>query len=457
MSGTDEKNDEGMGAEESETIALSSNELDDILSEAEIVQEASKTVDNPAAEDSTESKEEFDIPLTEEEFDISDEIDQLTPEDLENIELEESEIESFSKELEEELGEEIALPEGLPQEEAVVVSPEEISEELEGIDTEEISLEPTLEGDDIDLESLDSVDAGAIDLESLENVDGGAIDLESLESIESGDVDLGSLEGVEPDSVDLGDLDLGEELGEPELSEPPVLGDEPVDMGIESGDAFKEAGIEGIDDESVTLADVDLEGIEDITVEAEIPSMGEEAGEVTLEDLGEEELPDIEAGAEAVEEITGEETVEELPADEFIEELPSDISLDETEAPSLVEEEPAPAMEATEPVVEELPDDGFADEIMLGEDEEKILSEDFDLSTEVEELPEEDVVTISGDEVGTLGDVGSVDAALLNDITTILKFMDTLLGDLPDEKIKEFAQSEYFPLYKEVFEKLNLA
>jgi hypothetical protein len=31
-----------------------------------------------------------------------------------------------------------------------------------------------------------------------------------------------------------------------------------------------------------------------------------------------------------------------------------------------------------------------------------------------------------------------------------------LLGDLPDEKIKEFAQSEYFPLYKEVFEKLNL-
>jgi hypothetical protein len=34
--------------------------------------------------------------------------------------------------------------------------------------------------------------------------------------------------------------------------------------------------------------------------------------------------------------------------------------------------------------------------------------------------------------------------------------MDTLLGDLPDEKIKEFAQSEYFPLYKEIFEKLNL-
>ncbi len=54
------------------------------------------------------------------------------------------------------------------------------------------------------------------------------------------------------------------------------------------------------------------------------------------------------------------------------------------------------------------------------------------------------------------GGAESIDAALLNDITTILKFMDNLLGDLPDEKIKEFAKSEYFPLYKEVFDKLKL-
>ena len=76
MSGTDEKNDEDIGAEESETIALSSNELDDILSEAEIVQEKAKKAENPTEETPEESKEEFDIPLTEEEFDISDEIEQ---------------------------------------------------------------------------------------------------------------------------------------------------------------------------------------------------------------------------------------------------------------------------------------------------------------------------------------------------------------------------------------------
>lgn len=398
MSGTDKKNDEVLGAEEGETIALSSNELDDILSEAEIVQEKSQKAEDRGEEAPAISEEDFNIPVTEEEFDISGEIDQLTPEDLENIELEESEIESFSKELEEELGEEIDLPEGLPEEEAEVVSSEEISEELEGIDTGELSFEPEMESVEIDLESLEDVDIEA---------------------------------------VDLGDLDLGEEIGEQELSEPPVLGEESIDIDLEPDEAFKEVGIEGIE-ETVILEDVDLEGVEDITVEEELPSIGEEAGEVLMEDLTEDEFPDL----EAPEEIAAEEPVEELSAEEFIEEAPGEEPAEEAEVPGLT--------------VEELPDEGFADEVQLGEEEEKILSEDFDLTAGVEELPEEEVVTISGEELGKLYEGGAVDAALLNDITTILKFMDTLLGDLSDEKIEEFAQSEYFPLYKEVFEKLNL-
>ena len=398
MSGTNEKNDEVLGTEEDETIALSTNELDDLLSESAIVQEKPQKAEDSGDEAPAKSEEDFNIPVTEEEFDISGEIDQLTPEDLENIELEESEIESFSKELEEELGEEIELPEGLPEEEAEVVSPEEIIEELEGIDTGELSFEPEMESVEIDLESLEDVDTEA---------------------------------------VDLGDLELGEEIGEQELSEPPVLGEDSIDIDLEADEAFNEAEIEGIA-ETVTIDDVDLEGIEGIAVEEELPSIGEEAGEVTLEDLTEDEFSDL----EAPEEIAAEEPVEKLSAEEFIEELPS--------------EEPAEEAEVPELTVEELPDEGFADEIQLGEEEEKILSEDFDLTAGVEELPEEEVVTISGEELGKLDEEGAVDAALLNDITTILKFMDTLLGDLPDEKIKEFAQSEYFPLYKEVFEKLNL-
>jgi hypothetical protein len=398
MSGSDKKNDEVAGAEEGETIALSTNELDDILSEAEIVQEKSQKAKDRGEEAPATSEEGFNIPLTEEEFDISGEIDQLTPEDLENIELEESEIESFSKELEEELGEEIELPEGLPEEEAEVVSPEEISEELEGIDTGELSFEPETESVEIDLESLEDVDIEA---------------------------------------VDLGELELGEEIGEQELSEPPVLGEDSIEIDLESDESFNEEEFEGIE-ETVSLEDVDLEGVEDITVEEELPSIGEEAGEVTLEDLTEDEFPDL----EAPEEIAAEEPVEKLSAEEFIEELPSEEPAEDTEVPELI--------------VDELPEEGFADEVQLGEEEEKILSEDFDLTAGVEELPEEEVVTISGEDLSELDEGGALDVALLNDITTILKFMDTLLGDLPDEKIKEFAHSEYFPMYKEVFEKLNL-
>jgi hypothetical protein len=34
--------------------------------------------------------------------------------------------------------------------------------------------------------------------------------------------------------------------------------------------------------------------------------------------------------------------------------------------------------------------------------------------------------------------------------------MDTLLGELPDEKIEEFSKSRYFTLFKEVFRKLGI-
>jgi hypothetical protein len=387
----EEKNDATFDSEdEGETIALSKDELNDILSEAEIVQETSskkEKAETPLAQILT--GEETETPeISEEEFDISGEIDELTPEDLENIELEESEIESFSKELEEEIGDVIEIPEGPSEEE--LITEEELSEELEGIDTEEISLETETDEE----------------------------------------VDLDAYLDKETEGIDLDAIELGEEIKEEELTEPPTLGEETEEIAVEAGEAFKEAGIEGVKEETVTLEEADLEGIEDVSLEdisleeEGIPSEGEEAGEVTLEEIEEGVI------------------VTEEPA--------------EAEAPiSETEEEP----------------EIFEGEIQLGEEEEKILSEDFDLTAGTEgQVDLEEVITVSGEELAELGEgeveekeavsagggAGPFDAALLNDITTILKFMDNLLGDLPDEKIKEFAKSEYFPLYKEVFDKLKL-
>ena len=70
-------------------------------------------------------------------------------------------------------------------------------------------------------------------------------------------------------------------------------------------------------------------------------------------------------------------------------------------------------------------------------------------------------MTVTGEELSELEkeeskDTTAIDSALYNDIVTILKYMDNLLGELPEEKIKEFSASSYFDLYKEVFEKLDI-
>jgi len=43
-----------------------------------------------------------------------------------------------------------------------------------------------------------------------------------------------------------------------------------------------------------------------------------------------------------------------------------------------------------------------------------------------------------------------------NEIKQILLYMDQLLENLPEEKIVEFAKSEYFPMYKKLFSDLGL-
>ena len=50
----------------------------------------------------------------------------------------------------------------------------------------------------------------------------------------------------------------------------------------------------------------------------------------------------------------------------------------------------------------------------------------------------------------------SIPDNLKDEIRTVLKYMDHLLEALPDEKIQEFASSDYFVMYKKLFEDLGL-
>ncbi|MGQ9616048.1 MAG: hypothetical protein ACUVWJ_06550, partial [Spirochaetota bacterium] len=399
--------------EEEETIALSKDELDNILSEAEIIHETSepgrsKESGISETEESEELKEEPKLASgDEEEFDISGEIDELSPEDLENIELEESELESFTKELEAEVGGELKI------------------EELEIPEEGEAEIEPVIEKEQAE------TSAKTIPEETLESIETPTPQLETRIDEE---IDLETYLSSVKEELDLESIEIEEE----ELTELPILGEEEKVIDIQTGEAFKEAGIEGVEEESVTLDEAELEDIEKMTLEEEVP-----AGETTIEEAAPEgEITELE-----------------------IEKLPPEIGkeMEDLEKP-------------------------FKGEIILDEKEEKILSEDFDLSEgAVEEVETEDIVSVKGEELEALGleeeaakpvaeptiegtvEIGGeelaavtgkeeplIDYALFNDIKTILKFMDSLLGDLPEEKIKEFSRSEYFPLYKQVFEKLNI-
>jgi len=183
--------------------------------------------------------------------------------------------------------------------------------------------------------------------------------------------------------------------------------------------AVKEAGIEGIGDE---FEDIDEQkGDEDLLkgLEADVTLTEEETGEIP----------------QGLDEIS----ISEETEDQFAEGLEVDSAEKQLEG-----------------------------EIDLTDEEEKILSEDLDLAAE--EPESEDVVTVSGEDLDKIAveaegaeepaphgiDETVIDKTLFNDITVILKYMDNLLGELPEEKIKEFSKSKYFSLYKEVFEKLNL-
>jgi hypothetical protein len=75
----------------------------------------------------------------------------------------------------------------------------------------------------------------------------------------------------------------------------------------------------------------------------------------------------------------------------------------------------------------------------LAGEEEEVLEEAEDLS-KAEEAP----------------GPGGIPVKLKQELKTVLSYMDQLLESLPDDKIEEFARSEYFDTYKKLFKELGL-
>jgi pilus assembly protein FimV len=83
----------------------------------------------------------------------------------------------------------------------------------------------------------------------------------------------------------------------------------------------------------------------------------------------------------------------------------------------------------------------------------------------VEEVPDIDPAPAPGPFSGTKrpseargpsAGTSAVPDDLKDEIREVLRYMDHLLEALPEDKIQEFASSDYFVMYKKLFEELGL-
>ena len=300
------------------------------------------------------------------------------------------------------------------------------------------------------------------------DIEAEALAAESTEIQESSLLD----ETLLPESGDYASSAEGVTKAEPAIEE--------VRLG--QSDSVDEIGLEPLEPEAAELNLVVQEGVTPMTAAPEDTSYLEsgesiDADAMTLDGapLGNEPLvePDLsDFGLETEETEPRLEIDEELPLaanepDSFIEELTLGIET----GPGYAAEESAVDAEFLEPIPEiEEPD--FSD-INLHE-------EGFDTSERIDVLPEaveetlpleeeEDLVLEVEQEGST--EPGSPPVALPEvpvpepsddgnrlkaEIKSVLSYLDKLLDSLPEEKIEEFANSEYFDTYKKLFEELGL-
>ncbi|GBF50554.1 hypothetical protein LPTSP4_20800 [Leptospira ryugenii] len=438
-------------AKEDENLTLSDEELGDILG-----------ANSESLEESLGSEEEF--LETEELPSFDDEPSEHSFESAENPSEEEEEgpitlsfdeLENIAGESEEESSLNILDEE--PEDETITLSPDELgniigSEEIEEEDIDSVSDDAILEvdeipdlslgdeeskeeessfdlfGEDEDQEPDDEVDSvpGAGLEGDLEEDEGPlALSMEELESI-AGDAEEAADEEL-VDSLDRAPLPYEEEITKPEFSD------------------------EDVEDESIALS---MEELENIT-----------AGE---EEVHENEEPTETVSVEKIDDLLGEEIpgedladIAELPMEDTSFDLPAE--MEDTSAgtsfgdkPDLVEHddliefsdgeeggiasEPTLSSDLSEPVFIDL--DEYALDGKLSPLEELRASEEPAKKTE--SLADTDLDSEFGQELSVA------------DRKKVLGYLDNLLGNLPDDVIKEFSKSQYFDLYKKLMKELGL-
>jgi pilus assembly protein FimV len=377
------------------------------------------------------------------------------------------------------------------EDETIALTGDELDNILNTADVTEESVE-SLEVEELPDQDLAELppEAGTAAEAEEEIMELGSLDLEGEEAL-SEDISLEdtelSLEELEPSEaeeqsieIDIGEstpeeeLGLAEELPAEELG---ALEAEPEEM---EGLSLEEAGIEEVEaSEELTVEEpgeeLELEELDGLDLEESGMEGGEAAGELSLEEPAEEleleeldELGPEESGIEEVESpeaLTLEEPAEELELEELDELGLEESGIEEVGSPeALTLEEPAEELDTEEPLeelsLEEVPEAeeaGVAEEDVLALDELEQDTAEVAAAEGLELEPEQLGIPEAESEAGTSQPISDVlNEDLRSEIKSILSYFDQLLEDLPEAKIKEFAQSEYFVRYQRLFKELGL-
>ncbi|HPE89830.1 MAG TPA: hypothetical protein PLH55_09985 [Spirochaetales bacterium] len=346
--------------------------------------------------------------------------------------------------------------------------------------------EPGIETIELDDESDIAADAG-LGIDAVEPLDG-------VTPLTSGPDDTSFLdEEIKTDEF--------EELEGMPIEDVPLVEPSDSDLDIDLAPAFEEGDedlpvIEAADDDTELVLDIDAEAAPVVsTVDSFEEPIDEVEDAMDLEEVIEpEELGGLELHAEnpaePVEELLqGDEDLEELSIDDFSDELAVEEPLAE-EAPLVLEtpetvqgldlsyhpDEIATSLDdslfvgsAQEEGAEELEpveEEAIADEsgtVELESPIDEIIADEIPEAIE----PSETVAEASAEpampaaappKAKAAADTGtdSVPDKLKRDVKSVLVYLDQLLASLPEEKIEEFASSEYYDTYKRLFDDLGL-
>jgi pilus assembly protein FimV len=452
---------------EDENLTMSDDELGNILgSSSESLEEALGHEDDFLE---TEELPEIDLASSEMPEEDDDGPITLSLEELDNIgSMDEPEVNILDEELEDE---------------TITLSPDELgsivaSDEFETED--ETAMEDDDSSDDLSFDVFgdEVIEEDETNLESDSDLDSEADGKDTSSGLE-GEYEEFQNNDLSPTEDDEGPLALSmEELesiaGEAEESSDEELVDSldraPLPYEEEKGksDSFEE----DLEDESIALS---MEELENITSGEDADTIDEDAGFASASDIETEpEIEEINFDAEQEPQAEEEPEIETVSGDKIDdllgEEIPGDDLEDIADLP-MEEEEfslgDAPDLAKHDELIE------FSDTDVSSEIKEPTLAHDDSVGVELdldeyapegklsplEELrassePAESEKSLSAAAEEAIKDSGSELSVV--DRKKVLGYLDNLLGNLPDEVIKEFSKSQYFDLYKKLMKELEL-